>query len=175
VIRHPFTNPKSDGADATVVRPSDWNATHGGLVGAFLTADYSCTTTLADLTNLAGFAIGANEDWAISACFMYTAASVTGQGLEIRATGPASPSNVRGVSTQPNTTATTIGRVAWTALGTGYGLVTAANALTGVEYTLRLLVENGANAGSIQFGARMKVAGTVTVLRGSHYTAVRLA
>ena len=29
-IKHPFTNPKADGADATVTRPSDWNADHTG-------------------------------------------------------------------------------------------------------------------------------------------------
>lgn len=27
-IKHPFVSPKSDGPDTTVVRPSDWNATH---------------------------------------------------------------------------------------------------------------------------------------------------
>lgn len=27
-IKHAFTNPKADGADATVTRPSDWNADH---------------------------------------------------------------------------------------------------------------------------------------------------
>lgn len=27
-ITHPFVNPKADGADATITRPSDWNATH---------------------------------------------------------------------------------------------------------------------------------------------------
>jgi hypothetical protein len=27
-ITHKFTNPKSDGADATIVRPSNWNDTH---------------------------------------------------------------------------------------------------------------------------------------------------
>jgi hypothetical protein len=27
-ITHAFTNPKSDGADATITRPSDWNAAH---------------------------------------------------------------------------------------------------------------------------------------------------
>jgi hypothetical protein len=28
IIKHSFTNPKADGADATIVRPSDWNASH---------------------------------------------------------------------------------------------------------------------------------------------------
>lgn len=27
-VKHAFTNPKSDGADHTVTRPSDWNADH---------------------------------------------------------------------------------------------------------------------------------------------------
>jgi hypothetical protein len=27
-IKHPFTNPKADGVDATIVRPSNWNADH---------------------------------------------------------------------------------------------------------------------------------------------------
>lgn len=27
-IKHPFVNPKSDGGDATITRPSDWNAAH---------------------------------------------------------------------------------------------------------------------------------------------------
>jgi hypothetical protein len=27
-VKHAFTNPKSDGTDATVTRPSDWNADH---------------------------------------------------------------------------------------------------------------------------------------------------
>ena len=29
-IKHAFTNPKADGPDTTVVRPSDWNADHVG-------------------------------------------------------------------------------------------------------------------------------------------------
>ncbi len=29
-VKHAFTNPKSDGADTTVTRPSDWNAEHVG-------------------------------------------------------------------------------------------------------------------------------------------------
>ena len=28
VVVHPFVNPKADGADATITRPSDWNAAH---------------------------------------------------------------------------------------------------------------------------------------------------
>lgn len=28
VVVHPFVNPKADGADTTITRPSDWNANH---------------------------------------------------------------------------------------------------------------------------------------------------
>jgi hypothetical protein len=31
-ITHAFTNPKTDGADTTIVRPSDWNADHIGVL-----------------------------------------------------------------------------------------------------------------------------------------------
>lgn len=27
-VKHLFTNPKADGGDATIARPSDWNANH---------------------------------------------------------------------------------------------------------------------------------------------------
>ena len=33
-VTHAFTNPKSDGSDTSVVRPSDWNAAHTVPVGA---------------------------------------------------------------------------------------------------------------------------------------------
>lgn len=33
-LKHAFTNPKSDGGDATVVRPSNWNAEHTLLMAA---------------------------------------------------------------------------------------------------------------------------------------------
>lgn len=39
VLKHAFTSPKADGADATLVRPSNWNAAHtfaGGVDGDFL-------------------------------------------------------------------------------------------------------------------------------------------
>jgi hypothetical protein len=29
-VTHPFVNPKADGGDATITRPSDWNAAHAG-------------------------------------------------------------------------------------------------------------------------------------------------
>jgi len=56
-IKHPFTNPKADGADATVTRPSDWNADHTGF-SAF--TNYSVdlgtarTSGTFDITGLSG-------------------------------------------------------------------------------------------------------------------------
>lgn len=51
-IKHAFTNPKSDGADTTVTRPSDWNADHvvvtvsATLTGAVTIASGSWTDVL---------------------------------------------------------------------------------------------------------------------------------
>lgn len=47
-IKHAFVNPKADGGDATIVRPSNWNADHDGLV-AF---QYTVTGAEPDLANL---------------------------------------------------------------------------------------------------------------------------
>lgn len=43
-VAHAFVSPKSDGADSTVVRPSDWNAIH---TVSLTTADISGLGTLA--------------------------------------------------------------------------------------------------------------------------------
>lgn len=63
-IVHPFTNPKADGGDATVTRPSDWNAQHSatylspsGLTGAVQASRYvGATTSGAPVTGT--FAVG---------------------------------------------------------------------------------------------------------------------
>jgi len=53
-FKHAFTNPKGDPADATIVRPSNWNAEHTmtaaanvllGAVGAGAVSEISCTAT----------------------------------------------------------------------------------------------------------------------------------
>lgn len=48
MVKHAFVNPKSDGADATVARPSDWNAAHviGGYdIERYTGGDISLTST----------------------------------------------------------------------------------------------------------------------------------
>jgi hypothetical protein len=35
MLKHPYTNPKADGADSTIARPGDWNDNH--LIGDMLT------------------------------------------------------------------------------------------------------------------------------------------
>lgn len=44
-VSHPFTSPKSDGADATLVRPSDWNADHDVTGYRSDTADHTHAST----------------------------------------------------------------------------------------------------------------------------------
>ncbi len=72
-IKHTFTSPKSDGADTTLVRPSDWNADHSGSSQRSVTlvvaasdslavgkaaADYICDGTADDVEILAALAAG---------------------------------------------------------------------------------------------------------------------
>lgn len=52
-ITHAFTNPKADGADTTIVRPSDWNADHV-VVGEFDTV----TELLADTSTYSDYSAG---------------------------------------------------------------------------------------------------------------------
>jgi hypothetical protein len=51
-ITHAFTNPKADGADATVVRPSDWNAVHtvDATTLSGYSYDYATSTSPVSLT-----------------------------------------------------------------------------------------------------------------------------
>jgi hypothetical protein len=52
MVRHAFVNPKSDGGDATIARPSDWNAAHviGGYdIQRYTPGDFSLGTTVGTL------------------------------------------------------------------------------------------------------------------------------
>ena len=90
-IKHTFTSAKSDGADTTLVRPSDWNADHienEKLVR--VTADVSnSTTTFADITGLS-FSVDANKDYIFEAWLIFQTAATT-TGIAIAGNGPASP------------------------------------------------------------------------------------
>ena len=63
-IKHAFTSAKEDGADATLVRPSDWNAEHTGIKIVRKTADETVNNS-AVLQNddHLFFSVGANEVW----------------------------------------------------------------------------------------------------------------
>lgn len=52
-ITHTFVDPKADKADTTLVRPSDWNATHTIVNGTGLATEASVTAVAASVTALA--------------------------------------------------------------------------------------------------------------------------
>lgn len=62
-ITHPFVSPKADGPDATLVRPSNWNANHTsvGLPRSYL-AGLGLSNDSGDLTNDIGVAVGECQD-----------------------------------------------------------------------------------------------------------------
>ena len=63
-VRHAFASAKDDGSDASLVRPSNWNADHVGLALVRKAANQLVTSsTLVNDTHLF-FAMAANEVWA---------------------------------------------------------------------------------------------------------------
>ncbi len=68
-VKHAFVSAKTDGADATLVRPSDWNASHSGSSDwdsvVTLASDFSVTNSLPqDVTGFT-FNAAASEVWRI--------------------------------------------------------------------------------------------------------------
>jgi len=61
-VKHAFTDPKADGGDATVVRPSDWNADHVFTGVPRLVA--------ADLLVAAGASLVVSYDYEVAAGFV---------------------------------------------------------------------------------------------------------
>jgi hypothetical protein len=77
-ITHAFVSGIADGADTTLVRPVDWNATHIGLTIVRKTADETVnnSTTLQNDDHLL-LAIAANEVWLVEAILYYISAGAT--------------------------------------------------------------------------------------------------
>jgi hypothetical protein len=87
-ISHPFVSGKSDGADATLVRPSNWNADHAGFLTAGLTSDATTnsTTNLVEITGL-NLAVPTGR-WAFEYYIRYqAAAATTGVAFTVNHTG----------------------------------------------------------------------------------------
>jgi len=77
-ITHAFVSEVEDGADETVVRPSNWNAEHTGLKMVRKAADQIVNNSevLVNDTHLF-FAVGANEIWQFDIVLFCLSASVT--------------------------------------------------------------------------------------------------
>jgi len=77
-ITHAFVSGIADGADTTLVRPVDWNATHLGLTVVRKTADETVnnSSTLQNDDHLL-FAVAANEVWEFRIILRMLAASAT--------------------------------------------------------------------------------------------------
>jgi len=82
-VNHSFVSSVSDGGDATLVRPSDWNAAHDGtnewdtIVVKPSDQDVTNSNSLTDDTDLQ-LAVLANEVWTIRLEIIYSGSSTTG-------------------------------------------------------------------------------------------------
>jgi len=130
-IKHAFTSAKSDGPDATLVRPSNWNADHSGLIVVRKTADEAITssTTLQNDDHLL-FAAEANSVYDVCVKCYYTG---NGGDLLVAWSVPASTSGM------------------WS----GHGLL---ETVTGASGVISALAREDAFTTAIAFGDAVNVA-----------------
>lgn len=169
-IDHLFVSAKTDGADATVVRPSDWNAAHVGLEWYRTTADLTnSTVTPSNLTGLA-FAIAASEVVNFILYINSFAAALT-TGIAISATGPASPTAVSITMATGMSAGTAVNML------TPPGVAAFATRVIGLGHSSITLpqitivhgaIQNGTTAGTVQLEFSSEIAASlVTVRRGA--------
>lgn len=149
-IKHTFVSAIEDGEDATLVRPSNWNASHtldGGMVVPVVvlkTADETVnnSTTLQDDNHLV-LAVGASDVWILDVLLGWSRESGGAQQSKYAFTVPVA--------------ATIIGHPGWSLTAQSAATdITSAQTLTGTMGTgttwlhFTALYVGGANAGNIQ-------------------------
>ncbi len=88
-IKHAFTSGVVDGSDATLVRPTNWNADHTGVVLARKTADEaSSLTTFIDSAGMT-LAVAATGTYLFEYVVFFTTNATT-VGIRLSVNGPAS-------------------------------------------------------------------------------------
>lgn len=176
-IKHAKTSGKSDGGDASLVLPSDWNADHSGISLVRKTADESVTssTTLQNDDALL-FAIASSEVWVVE--FVLFVVGNTSGDVKLAVTVPASASVYYGI-------------VANSIPGSGYvaGSSNSATATSGDEKSADVMtspgvvlvikgyVANSTTAGNVTLQwAQAASSGTATTVKaGSHLIAHKVA
>jgi len=175
-VRHAFASAKDDGSDSSLVRPSNWNADHVGLVLVRKTANeaVAVSATLQDDDHLF-FALAANETWIFE--LLLWVAGPTAADIKLAFTVPTGATliwsghghNLNVVLTDEGTIVNPPAEASGTSLAFG---------TQGTKVPLRLfgMVVNGANAGNLQLQwAQNGATGTTTVYANSWLKATRVA
>lgn len=173
-LKHAKTSAKADDADTTLVRPSDWNADHEGIVTVRKTADenVSSSTTLQDDDHLK-FAVAADEEWAFE-LFLIVEGNETAD-IKIGFAGPSGSTLVWGghglIPAAGNLSA---GLENYAGSGShGFGILSG----TKSAIIIRGTIHNGVNADDLQlqWAQNASDAGATTVYENSHLVAHRIA
>lgn len=165
-VKHAFTNPKADGADTTITRPSDWNADHTGIQFTLLTADMGAKsdTALADVTSMS-FTVAATTSYFFDFNVFWVAGATT-TGLSLSINGPTIGAGVMRFAAIGPTTVTAF---RMTAYGTAYeALCTIPDSIIAGNMALfRGFITTGATAGSVVLRYAPDAAATLTIQRGT--------
>lgn len=162
-VAHAFQSAVSDGPDATLIRPSNWNDGHLGLEWYRTAADHTnSTTTPTNVTGLA-FPIAAGELVNFVAYLNFFAAALT-TGIRTRWTGPAAPTAVNLAQVTPSSASAAAMQGA---AGFGVDLIGVGAWSTSLPGLVILHghVTNGSNAGTVQLLVGSEVAGSLITLR----------
>lgn len=99
-ITHAFVNPKADGADTTITRPSDWNAAHVTPTDAIVKNNFSATTNPA-VTDDSGDGYSVGSRWINTSTdkeYVCTDASVGAANWVLRSGGVVASGYIASVS-----------------------------------------------------------------------------
>ncbi len=132
---------------------------------AFLTSNYTNSTTTFSSVSGLSFSVAANTNYKVR-CDLDYQTSATTADVKIQWTGPASPTAVT-YDLVTEVTASTLSASVATAFSTALSEAGTPTTATNFPLTLTLTLINGANAGTIQLQAAATGAGTITIIPGS--------
>jgi len=176
-VRHTFVSAKADGADATVVQPSDWNDTHDWMEVVHKTADESFSLTTFSNSGDMSFALAASEICIIEYVIYFTT-NIDTVGIRLAVNQTTAPSYIRAglhlPTGAPANDATMSNAVATAKDTQPFAVTTGPGAVSAMAMLNVYLVNHGA-ADTIWLRHASETATATTIQRGTWARKTRIA